>query len=78
MPSQKKILNISSVLNNTGEFVYFGDIFECVWERDSEDSVMVELDNGQFIYLQIYSDKKDGDSTTWMVMQVNEKIVWLY
>lgn len=52
--------------------------YDFTWYCISNYSVCFELQNGQNLYASLYADPADDSSACWMMLQMDEKIIWFY
>ena len=50
--------------------------YDFVWYADTDGTLTLE--GNQFFYLTPYIEKTDGQEKIWLMMQMNEDILWLY
>ena len=53
------------------------DNFDFIWYYEADGMLTLEGDSCYY-YLTPYIDKADGSEMVWFMMQMNEKVIWLY
>ncbi len=66
-------------LNNdkTGWIKYGEQLYEVTWECD-DNMAYLQTTEGWNIYLTLYTDPEDEFAPRWMLMEMNNELIWLY
>lgn len=62
--------------DGTGYYESEDEYFEFVWIRESDGALTLESD--VYYYPDLYVEHQDGFDMLWIMMQMNEEVVWFY
>jgi len=64
--------------DGTGYCESENEYFEFSWWYESDGTITLECDGYRYYYLTAYVESTNGYEQRWLMMQMNETVVWLY